>query len=85
MARGLGDIIVSSRPYDEYRAMFGLTDGEIATIIKWINAGAPMGAMGSSWIAHASAASRAGDSAAAGPAVTAATALPALAKAGGAR
>ncbi len=28
-ARGLGDIIVSSRPYDEYRAMFGLTDGEI--------------------------------------------------------
>ena len=29
MARGLGDIIVSSRPYDEYRAMFGLTDAEI--------------------------------------------------------
>jgi hypothetical protein len=29
VARGLGDIIVSSRPYDEYRAMFGLTDGEI--------------------------------------------------------
>ena len=28
-ARGLGDIIVSSRPYDEYRAMFGLTDAEI--------------------------------------------------------
>jgi SAM-dependent methyltransferase len=28
-ARGLGDIIVSSRAYDEYRAMFGLTDGEI--------------------------------------------------------
>lgn len=29
MARGLGDIIVSSRPYDEYREMFGLTDAEI--------------------------------------------------------
>ena len=29
MARGLGDIIVSSRAYDEYRAMFGLTDAEI--------------------------------------------------------
>jgi hypothetical protein len=29
VARGLGDIIVSSRPYDEYRAMFGLTDAEI--------------------------------------------------------
>jgi SAM-dependent methyltransferase len=28
-ARGLGDIIVSSRPYDEYRAMFDLTDAEI--------------------------------------------------------
>ena len=28
-ARGLGEIIVSSRPYDEYRAMFGLTDREI--------------------------------------------------------
>jgi hypothetical protein len=28
-ARGLGDIIVSSRPYDEYRAMFGLTDREV--------------------------------------------------------
>jgi hypothetical protein len=27
--RGLGDIVVSCRPYDEYRAMFGLTDGEI--------------------------------------------------------
>jgi len=27
--RGLGEIIVSSRPYDEYRAMFGLTDAEI--------------------------------------------------------
>jgi hypothetical protein len=27
--RGLGDIIVSSRPYDEYVAMFGLTDGDI--------------------------------------------------------
>lgn len=27
--RGLGDIIVSGRPYEEYRAMFGLTDAEI--------------------------------------------------------
>jgi hypothetical protein len=27
--RGLGEIIVSSRPYDEYRAMFGLSDREI--------------------------------------------------------
>lgn len=27
--RGIGDIIVSSRPYEEYRAMFGLTDAEV--------------------------------------------------------
>jgi len=27
--RGLGDIIVSSRPYGEYTAMFGLTDDEV--------------------------------------------------------
>jgi hypothetical protein len=27
--RGIGDIVVSSRPYEEYRAMFGLTDEEI--------------------------------------------------------
>jgi hypothetical protein len=27
--RGLGDIIVSSRPYDEYLAMFGLGEGEV--------------------------------------------------------
>jgi copper chaperone NosL len=49
----------------------------------YTNAGAPMGAMGSSIIAHASAASRAADRSAAGAAVTAAAALPALAKAGG--
>lgn len=28
-ARGLGEIIVSSRPLDEYRAMFGLSDAEL--------------------------------------------------------
>jgi hypothetical protein len=27
--RGIGDIIVSSRPYEEYRDMFGLTDAEL--------------------------------------------------------
>jgi hypothetical protein len=27
--RGIGDVIVSSRPYDEYRAMFGLSDAEV--------------------------------------------------------
>ncbi len=27
--RGIGDIIVSSRPYDEYLAMFGLTEAEV--------------------------------------------------------
>lgn len=27
--RGIGDIIVSSRPYDEYMAMFGLTEAEV--------------------------------------------------------
>jgi copper chaperone NosL len=48
------------------------------------NAGAPMGAMGSSLIAHASAASRAADGAV-GTVVSVTTALPALAKAGGGR
>jgi hypothetical protein len=28
-ARGIGDIIVSSRPYEEYRDLFGLTDAEL--------------------------------------------------------
>ena len=47
------------------------------------NMGAPRGAMGSSMVAHASAASRDADGMAAGVAVSVATALPALAKTGG--
>jgi copper chaperone NosL len=49
----------------------------------YTNAGTPMGAMGSSLIAHGSAASRSADSAATGTPVAVTVALPALAKTGG--